>query len=174
MSVSSFIHYPVAPAQLNKSGEAIRNPPHSDLGTLTLLFQHDVGGLQIADMSSTTETSSTAVSKDARFLDVQPSSEMVLVNVGYLLMRWTNGRWKNTVHRVSEPPSVDGTKGPESRSLPERYSIAFFSFPNAETAITPLSTCCNAEMPKKWGPLNAGKYLLKKRGELYAKDSNPT
>jgi isopenicillin N synthase-like dioxygenase len=143
MFVSSLIHYPTVSLRQVRSGEVIRNPAHSDFGTLTLLFQRDVGGLQVADMSSTDKTNSTAVNESAKFLDVELNPETILVNVGYLLMRWTNGRWKNTVHRVSEPPSANGRKvreGDELEMVPERYSIAFFSFPDAKTNVGPLGS----------------------------------
>jgi isopenicillin N synthase-like dioxygenase len=171
MFTSSLIHYPSVPLGQIQSGEVVRNPAHSDLGTLTLLFQCDVGGLQVADMSSTDKTRSTAVNESAKFLDVEPNPESVLVNVGYLLMRWTNGRWKNTVHRVSAPPSAedgDVIKGDNEEMVPERYSIAFFSFPDPETNIEPFHCCCNNQVPKKWGSLNAGEYLLKKRTAIYS------
>lgn len=166
MFVSSLLHYPSVTTRMLRSGESIRNPAHSDLSTLTFLFQQDVGGLQVAYMTSTDKTTSAAVNKSATFLNVEPHSDLVLVNAGYLLMRWTNGRWKSVVHRVSFDcgKSMEG-QSPES--VPERYSIAFFSFPDPETSIEPLGTCCTIEVPKKWGPLNAGEYLRRKRGVLY-------
>jgi isopenicillin N synthase-like dioxygenase len=169
--VSSLIHYPAISAQLGRSGETVRSPAHSDFGTLTLLFQHDFGGLQVADMSSTDKTSSSAVDKSATFLNVEPDPETILVIVGYLLMRWTNGRWKNTVHRVMEPPSTNDKKkaeGDNSELIPERYSIAFFSFPDAETDVEPLDSCCSDQEPKRWKPINAGNYRLQKRAVIYS------
>ncbi|KAH8701242.1 hypothetical protein GQ44DRAFT_632271 [Phaeosphaeriaceae sp. PMI808] len=165
LDVSSFIHYPEALPHRLRSGEAVRNPAHSDLSTLTLLFQHGVGGLQVADMSSTDKTSSAAVDASAKFIDIEPRTDSILVNAGYLLMRWTNGRWKNTVHRVSEPPTF--ASNDQTGPVPERYSIAFFSFPDAETLIEPLHVCCSEEKPKRWQPLNAGEYIRRKRGVLY-------
>ncbi|KAL9618104.1 MAG: hypothetical protein Q9160_007174 [Pyrenula sp. 1 TL-2023] len=169
--VSSLIHYPAVPSQ----SIHVRTPAHSDFGILTLLFQDHIGGLEIADMSSTSETASAAVEKSARFMHIDPQPGTVIVNVGYLLMRWTNGRWKNTVHRVVEPPfllTVDKekqeTKHPTGPMAPDRYSIAFFSFPDAETIVQPLTVCCSEQEPKKWGPIHAGKYLQKKRAALYS------
>jgi isopenicillin N synthase-like dioxygenase len=138
---------------------------------LTLLFQRDVGGLEIADMSSTDKTSSTAVDKSGKFLHVEPNHEDILVNVGYLLMRWTNGQWKNTVHRVLEPPLLlrneIGQEVDDSEMIPERYSIAFFSFPDTDTIVEPLPSCCSDQKPK-WGSIHAGQYLFKKRTEVYS------
>ena len=171
--MSSLIHYPAVSAQLLRSDEVTRNPAHSDFGTLTLLFQRDVGGLEIADMSSTDKTTSAAVDKSGKFIHVDPEPGTVLVNIGYLLMRWTNGRWKNTVHRVSEPPRSVSNKAAEEidnlgEIIPERYSIAFFSFPDAATMVEPLPKCCSDQKPKRWGPINAGEYLLKKRAVIHS------
>lgn len=166
MFVSSLLHYPSVATRLLRSGEIIRNPAHSDLSTLTLLFQQDIGGLQIADMTSTDKTTSAAVNESATFLNIEPCSDLVLVNAGYLLMRWTNGRWKSPVHRVLFE-DVKTTKGESPESVPERHSIAFFGFPDQQTNVDPLGTCCTDEVPKKWGPLIAGEYLRRKRGALY-------
>lgn len=108
---------------------------------------------------------------------LQPFSQRpVLVNIGYLLMRWTNGRWRNTVHRVSEPPRSVSNKTAQDidsagEMIPERYSIAFFGFPDAATMVQPFPNCCSDQMPKRWGPLNAGEYLLKKRGVIYSENA---
>jgi isopenicillin N synthase-like dioxygenase len=84
-------------------------------------------------------------------------------------MRWTNGRWKNTVHRVLEPPSTNASQTHDNSGLiAERYSIAFYSFPNAETIVEPLGSCCSDQHPKRWGPIKAGDYLLRKRAVLYS------
>lgn len=173
--VSSLIHYPIVSAQSLRSGEIARAPAHSDFGTLTLLFQDHIGGLEIADMSSTSKTSSASVEESAKFVHIDPQPGTIVINVGYLLMRWTNGRWKNTVHRVVEPPaSLTGDKISPATDIstenmaPDRYSIAFFSHPNRETIIQPLAVCCSEQEPRKWGPINAGKYLLKKRADIYS------
>ncbi|KIW25604.1 uncharacterized protein PV07_08770 [Cladophialophora immunda] len=173
MHVSSLIHYPAVSTQRLRSGEVIRNAAHSDLGTLTLLFQHNVGGLEVADMSSTDKITTTAVEKEANFIAVDPTPGTIVVNVGYLLMRWTNGRWKNVVHRVVEPANCSSTQSSQEsvdcdEMTPERYSIAFFGFPDAATMVEPLQSCCSTERPKRWGPINAGEYLLKKRAVLYS------
>ena len=106
-----------------------------------------------------------------------------MVNVGYLLMRWSNGRWKNTVHRVVEPPSLlrepgsaNELESPRSGGLsgghsddttPARYSIPFFAAPDPETVVEALPGCWSEEAPKWWKPLNAGEYLRRKREGVY-------
>lgn len=97
----SLIHYPTVSLP---SDELVRNPAHSDFGTLTLLFQDAVGDLEIADTSSTNSEISARVERSGEFIHINPKPGTVSVNVRYPLMRWSNGRWKNTIHRVSEPP----------------------------------------------------------------------
>ena len=92
-------------------------------------------------------------------------------------MRWSNGRWKNTVHRVSEPPrwkqpglhGFDDTAergGGGMEMIPERYSIAYFSVPDPATVVEALSCCCGDQAPRK--PIHTGDYLRRKRSAMYA------
>ncbi|KAF2194699.1 Clavaminate synthase-like protein [Zopfia rhizophila CBS 207.26] len=162
----NLIHYPEVAAEQLRSGSAVRLPAHSDPGSLTLLFQQKVGGLEIADMSSTCETATVKVEQTAKFIAVEPQPATILVNVGYLLMRWSNGRWKNTVHRVMAPPVSGNTDSVDT--VPERYSTAFFSFPGPDTVIEPLDACISVENPRRWAPIIAGKYLRKKISSMYS------
>ena len=95
-------------------------------------------------------------------------------------MRWSNGRWKNTVHRVSEPPNwkdqslqaLDSGDAAESGSggldaIPERYSIACFGVPDPTTVVEALPGCCR-ERAARWEPVDAGEYLRRKRAVMYA------
>jgi isopenicillin N synthase-like dioxygenase len=179
----SLLHYPALSAQLLRSGSLTRIPAHSDFGTLTLLFQDQAGGLEIAELGSASTDTSAGYEKSGRFRHVEPKPKTVIVNVGYLLMRWSNGRWKNTVHRVSEPPSplkehgldesgfqtTHGMNGGNADEvIPARYSIPFFASPDPATIVEALQGCCSEEVPKRWKPINAGDYLRRKRGGAYA------
>ena len=115
---------------------------------------------------------SAKVERDGRFVHVDPEPRTILVNVGYLLMKWSNGRWKNTVHRVSEPPrwkergTAEGSSG-RVEPIPERYSIGCFGAPDPATVIEALPCCCENQTPR-WKPINAGEYLRRKRAAMYA------
>lgn len=175
----SLIHYPTVSLP---SGGLTRNPAHSDFGTLTLLFQDSVGGLEIADTSARSSEGSAKIEKGERFIPVDPRPGTVVVDVGYLFMRWSNGRWKNTVHRVSEPPrwKEQGLQGPNCNdtadgnsvsmeAVPERYSVAYFSAPDPATVIEALRCCCENQ-PPRWKPINAGEYLRKKKAAIHNTD----
>lgn len=177
------LHYPALPAQSLRSGTLSRIRAHSDTGTLTLLFQDSIGGLEIADPRSASTEKSAEFEKHGKFIHVKPIPDTVIVNVGYLLMLWSNGRWKNTIHRVVEPPvppqRTVSSESDESRNTtaefqasdemsPERYSIPFFARPNPETMVQALPGCWSEVLPKRWGPINAGKYHQKKLKGSYA------
>jgi isopenicillin N synthase-like dioxygenase len=176
------LHYPPVSTQLLRSGAISRIPAHSDFGTLTLLFQDNTGGLEIADLQSASTEKSAEFEKHGKFRHVKPVPDTVIVNVGYLLMRWSNGRWRNTIHRVVEPPlqlqgmalnDSEQTKKSEvdarvpDETSPARYSIPFFSVPDPETIVQALPGCWTEEIPKKWRPISAGDYLRRKRENVY-------
>lgn len=160
----SLLHYPALPTKALLSGTHTRIPAHSDFGTLTLLFQDYVGGLEIAEPGSANTETSAGFEKEGRFRKVEPKPGTIVVNVGYLLMRWSNGRWKNTVHRVVEPPNSE-SDGDEM--TPARYSIPIFVSPDPATVVEALPGCWSEEVPKRWKPISAGDYLRRKREAVY-------
>ena len=177
------LHYPPT----NAGESAIRNPAHSDFGSLTLLFQDDLGlggaGLEIADPSSVSSgeivTTPQFEKAGGRFILAPPRSGAILINAGYLLMRWTNARWRAAIHRVSpifqesavrssDPDlgngHMDGMKVESAAAIvPSRFSVPFFTSPNPEVVIEALPGCWDDSNPKRWKPLNAGDFLKRKR-----------
>ncbi len=92
-------------------------------------------------------------------------------------MRWSNGRWKNTVHRVSEPSHwneqglqglhFDDTaerRGSGIEAIPERYSVAWFSAPDPATVVEALSCCRRDQARRK--PIHAGDHVRRKRSAM--------
>ena len=88
--------------------------PHTDYGTLTLVKQDDVGGLQVKSSSG-------------EWVTAHPIADTFVVNVGDLLARWTNDRFKSTPHRVI------------NSSGNERISLAMFVDPNWDMMIQPVA-----------------------------------
>jgi len=107
---------------------------HTDYGALTFLATDEVPGLQISP-PGLHGTQADAIglraegSVSQHWVDVAPRSGALIVNIGDMLERWTNGRLPSTLHRVA------------NRSGKERYSLAFFFEPNADCTIEPISTC---------------------------------
>lgn len=107
---------------------------HTDYEFLTLVAQDDVGGLEVR-------------TRDGVWAAVPPRPGSFVMNLGEMMMRWTNGRFIATPHRVWCPLTRD------------RYSVPFFFGPNYETEVVTLSTCTSAERPPRYPPITAGRYL---------------
>ncbi|TFF23227.1 isopenicillin N synthase family oxygenase [Jiella endophytica] len=136
-----FVNYPDQ-VEEPKPGQ-LRYGEHHDYGTLTILRQDAApGGLEIRDFDG--------VWKEAT---VVPGS--FVINVGDLLARWTNDRWRSTLHRVSNPPR--GLTGST-----KRLSMVAFTGPNEDAEITVLPTCRSEDAPAKYPPVKAGEYILSK------------
>src|SRR5438477_200295 len=79
------MHYP-PPSAAPLPGQ-LRAGEHADLGMMTLIHSdNDVGGLQLKD-------------RGGRWIDAPVVPGAFMVNLGDLMMRWTNDRWISTPHR---------------------------------------------------------------------------
>jgi isopenicillin N synthase-like dioxygenase len=128
------LHYPPQPPQAPE--DLFGSAPHKDFGCPTLLAQDDVGGLQV-------QTPAGA------WVDAPPMAGALVVNVGDMLHRMSNGRLLSTPHRVI---NISGR---------ERYSVPFFFDPHVSTVIEPLP----GTGPARFEPLQFGAFL---RAELEA------
>jgi hypothetical protein len=70
--------------------------------------------------------------RDGRWIDARTTPSRFVVNIGDLLMCWTNDRWLSNLHRVVKPPSTEPRRRP-------RLSIGFFNHPNYDALIASLS-----------------------------------
>ena len=119
----------------------LRASAHTDYGGFTILSGEDVpGGLQVR-------------TRGGDWIDVATSPTTFVVNIGDLLMRWTNDRWLSNLHRVVNPPT--------SASGRARLSIAFFNHPNYDALIE----CLPSQGAPRHAPVRSGEY----RDEKYAK-----
>ncbi len=140
-SCSTFgaLHYPArggdpAPGQL-------RAGAHTDFGSLTILYATDApGGLQVL--------------AGGEWIDVAPGPGQLIVNLGDMMARWTNDRWKSTLHRVVNPP--------RELAAGRRQSLAFFQHPNYDTEIACLESCQGPGNPPKYPPVLAGDHVYEK------------
>jgi isopenicillin N synthase-like dioxygenase len=103
--------------RIDLDGDLIGMGEHTDFGIVTLLWADDVKGLQV-------------LAQDGSWHDVSPLPGALLINFGDLMSRWTNERWRSTLHRV-KPPIVDGT-------IRRRRSAAFFLDGNHDALISAL------------------------------------
>lgn len=139
-----FVHYPDQPTP--PAPGQLRYGAHHDYDGLTILRQDSApGGLQVCDHSGVWHEA-----------EVVPDS--FVINVGDLLARWTNERWRSTLHRVSNPDrNLTGSTA--------RLSMVAFTGPNEQSEIACLPSCCSDANPARFTPVNAGAYV---RGKLDA------
>ncbi len=113
-----------------------RRGPHSDWGSLTILYGDGVPGLQI-------------LSPEGEWEDVPAVAGSFVVNIGDLMAAWTNDRWVSTLHRVV---AADGAWG-------ERISVAFFHQPTYDAVIECIPTCTSPDDPPRYEPITSGEWL---------------
>merc|ERR1712228_454992 len=95
MSVLRATNYPKIEA--DDSSMDYRCSPHTDWTLLTLLRADIIGGLQVENRTS------------HKWIDVVTDFYDFVVNIGDLMERWTNDRFKSTRHRVVDYQSTDGS-----------------------------------------------------------------
>ncbi|MEH2392500.1 MAG: 2-oxoglutarate and iron-dependent oxygenase domain-containing protein [Nostoc sp.] len=137
------LHYP--PLQTPPKTGQVRAGEHSDYGSITLLFQDDVGGLEVQTASG-------------EWIAALTIPDTVIINTGDLIQRWTNHLFCSTKHRVMIPS--------DNRVNQSRYSIAFFCHPNNDTEIACLESCQKEQSPI-YPPILAKEYLLQRLQATY-------
>lgn len=131
-------YYP-AQARPPRPGQ-LRAGAHSDYTALTILWQEDVGGpgLEVRTRSGA-------------WVPVAAVPGSFVVNLGDSMMRWTNDRWRSTMHRVVNPP----TDSPER----PRTSFAYFVQPAYDALIECIPSCEDETNPARYPPVANGDLL---------------
>lgn len=130
-------HYP-AETPDGAAGQ-IRAGQHTDYGLFTLLMGEQApGGLEVR-------------TRAGDWIGVETRPDIFVVNVGDLLMRWTNDIWVSNPHRVVNPP-------PGAQITEGRISIAFFQQPNYDATIACIPSCAGPDNPPRYGPVRSGNY----------------
>jgi isopenicillin N synthase-like dioxygenase len=141
ISMLRLICYP--PYESAPAEGQLRAGVHTDLNMLTFVHANsDVGGLEVR-------------ARDGSWIAPPASADAYIVNVGDILMRWTNDHWVSTPHRVANPPAGWGQR---------RISVPFFFQANYDTVVS----CLPAGGPPKYPPVSVGAY----RAERFARTSN--
>ncbi|TLX53248.1 2OG-Fe(II) oxygenase [Stutzerimonas nosocomialis] len=141
ISVFRMIHYP--PRNTASSDDQQGAGAHTDYGCVTLLHQDQAGGLQVQNVRG-------------EWIDAPPIEGTYVVNIGDMMARWSNDRYKSTPHRVVSPLGVD------------RYSMPFFAEPHPDTEISCLPGCHDAQNPPRYASTTCSAYMLSRFAETYA------
>lgn len=121
----------------------LRAGAHTDYGSLTILLQEQApGGLEV-------------LGTDGSWQPIPAIPGTFVVNLGDLMARWTNDRWRSTLHRVVNPPR-------DAHGSTRRQSMAFFHQPNWDAEIACLPTCLGAGERPKYPPVYSGPHLASK------------
>ncbi|KDP25105.1 hypothetical protein JCGZ_22640 [Jatropha curcas] len=94
---------------------------HSDMGTLTVLLQDEIGGLYV-------KLEDNVDGKDkGEWIEIPPVTGALVINVGDTLQILSNGRYKSAEHRV------------RTTSLQSRVSVPIFTIPKPTEKIAPFA-----------------------------------
>jgi isopenicillin N synthase-like dioxygenase len=141
-SILRLLHYPPIEGE---PGSHARAGAHEDINTITLLLGAEEAGLEL-------------LTKDGRWIPVSPRPGELVVNIGDMLQRLTNGVLRSTSHRVVNPPA--------ERRNRSRYSMPFFLHFRSDFLIEALpGTVAPGERPK-WPPITAHDYLQERLREI--------
>ncbi|CAF4130313.1 unnamed protein product [Rotaria magnacalcarata] len=135
--LARLVHYFAPPEDL--SSDHMSCGTHTDQLGVTLVSQLDgIGGLQV---------------KNSRgdYIEAVPIPGTLVVNIGDLIERWSNGNFKATEHRVVMQPGI------------ERYAAIVFHMPDYHTKIE----CCVKDEKPKYLSVIAGDFLLKREDNYY-------
>lgn len=125
--------------------DAVRAAEHGDINLITLLMGASADGLQV-------------LRRDGVWIPITALPEQLVVNVGDMLERHTNGKLKSTIHRVVNPP--------KELMKTSRFSIPFFMHPRSDMDLTCLENCIDKDNPKKFEDITAGQFLSQRLAEI--------
>ena len=108
VSTLRYLHYPaIIPPSPQQD---LCCTPHTDSGILTLLYQDEAGGLEV-------------LNPEGDWVAASPLPNGIVANVGDLMARVSNGKFRATYHRVRSSPGK------------ERFSVPFFFEPGVDCII---------------------------------------
>ncbi|KAE8379817.1 hypothetical protein BDV26DRAFT_258632 [Aspergillus bertholletiae] len=143
IAILRLLHYP--PQDPNSLDIERGIGAHTDFGAITILLQDTTGGLQVWNNVL------------SEWVDVTPVSGAYVVNLGNMMMQWTNDRYLSTLHRVI------------NTSGKERFSVPFFLCGNPDYVVECLPTCAG-DGPKH-PPVTVGEWMAGRYADTYGTSS---
>ncbi|WP_022962162.1 isopenicillin N synthase family dioxygenase [Halopseudomonas pelagia] len=121
----------------------LRAGAHTDYGSLTIVKPDGaLGGLQVCN-------------REGEWVDVPFVEDGFVVNIGDLMMQWTNDQWISTLHRVVNPPE-------DAAGDQQRQSLVFFHQPNYDVVVECLPSCVAEGKQPRYAPVTSGDHLQSK------------
>lgn len=122
------------PAPTNTGKLKIGASEHTDTGAFTILMQDMVGGLEVKH-------------REKGWVQAAPIKGTFVVNIGDMMMNWTNGRYVSNLHRVV------------NRKAEPRMSLPHFANPDYDAIIAPIPALIEPGTDPLTGPLHFGKFM---------------
>lgn len=138
-SVLRLLHYPPID---DDTGGAIRAGAHGDINLITLLLGAEEAGLEL-------------LTREGEWISVSPPEGAVVVNIGDMLERLTNGVIPSTIHRVRNPGN--------ERSSASRYSMPFFLHLRSDFPLETLACCIGPGQPDQHPDIITADQFLQQR-----------
>ncbi|MBX7458300.1 isopenicillin N synthase family oxygenase [Qipengyuania sp. 1NDH17] len=143
-SVMRLLRYP--PLEGAEAEGAIRAAAHGDINTITLLLGAEEAGLEL-------------LTKQDEWKSVDVPEGALVINVGDMLDRLTNGRLRSTTHRVVNPRGEAAYRA--------RYSMPFFLHFRPDYVIETLPSCIDPENPADHPePISSHDFLMQRLREI--------
>ncbi len=117
--------------------------PHTDECPITILAQGEVSGLEVRR-------------KDGTWISAPVVPGAYVINVGDLMMWWSNGHYLSNAHRVRNLAGVD------------RYSVPFFFKPDAAAMVGPLPDLVKRDGAARFETVNVLQHFMRWLEQDYA------
>lgn len=143
-SVMRLLHYP--PLTGADAEGAIRAAAHGDINTITLLLGAEEAGLEL-------------LTREGEWKAVAVPEGALVINIGDMLDRLTNGKLRSTTHRVVNPRGEAAYRS--------RFSMPFFLHFRPDFTIETLESCIDPAAPEDHpAPISSHEFLLQRLREI--------
>ena len=151
-SILSSHNYP--PLTKNPKKDQLRTGAHTDFGAITILaIKGNESGLEV-------------LMPDGHWLGVNPPDGCLVVNLGDMMNRWTNGLWKSTLHRVANPQNLNSINS-------HRQTLGYFMHPDFDALIEVIPSCIARGTVAEFAPIMAGEHIAEKIRASHEGKNNP-